>query len=92
MTDIHGYIAAHERLAVLAVEASDRNGDDVMAQIVDRADDVTLLLSLAIAFAEERAQRHTVRDAEIVQRPKAEDPEKFDRIAAELSSLPSSPG
>lgn len=59
--EIDDYFAAHEHLAMLAVEASDRGADPtvpvVMEEIVNRADDVALLLTLAIAQAEERALR-----------------------------------
>lgn len=59
--EVEGYFAVHERLAVLAVEATDRSGDpdvpDVVAEIVAKAPDTALLLSLAIAYAEDRALR-----------------------------------
>ncbi len=52
-----GYLDAHERLALRALEASDQHDYDLMAEIVGKADDVVLLLSFAIAYAEHRAQQ-----------------------------------
>lgn len=60
MTDAEAaeYFAAHEHLALLAIEASDKGSDpDIMAEIVERAPDTALLLTLAIALAEDRALR-----------------------------------
>ncbi len=54
---IRDYLDAHERLALRALEASDQQDHDLMAEIVGEADDVALLLSLAIAYAENRAQQ-----------------------------------
>ncbi|MBA2768583.1 MAG: hypothetical protein H0U35_05535 [Sporichthyaceae bacterium] len=54
---IDDHIDAHERLALLAIEATDRQDPDVLEEIVDKADNVALLLQLAIAHAEDRALR-----------------------------------
>jgi hypothetical protein len=53
-------VDAHERLAMIAIEASDRCGGEghgVIREVVERADSAPLLLELAIALAEERALR-----------------------------------
>jgi len=54
---------AHERLAWLAIEVTDRmsgGGDNgnlyyALEELIDRADSPPLLLALAIAFAQDRA-------------------------------------
>lgn len=56
------YIDVHERLALVAIEATDRGADGipVLREVVEQADDLALLLSLAIAHAEDRALRGEV--------------------------------
>jgi len=66
MNEIDDYLAEHEHLALLAVETTDRWPDPtvpvVMEEIVNRAPDVALLLTLAIVQAEERALRGEAPD------------------------------
>ena len=58
MSETDDYFAAHERLALLAIEATDRGSNpEVLAEIVEKAPDKALLLALAIAHAEDRALR-----------------------------------
>ncbi len=49
---VNEYMEAHERLALLAIQASNKREIGVLEEIVARADNFALLLNFAIAHAQ----------------------------------------
>jgi hypothetical protein len=73
MSDTAGYLDAHEHMAMLAIEGTDRQEppeffEALVAKVEQDGGNVALLLALAIALADERALRGESPEAPTMQR------------------------